>query len=61
MLQECRIFDDANVVTNQPRKCCQLITKLLHILTQGDRLSSGEATGANARSYSLLHPPRSPQ
>ena len=44
MLQECRIFDDATVVTNQPRKCCQLITKLLHILTQGDRLSSGEAT-----------------
>ena len=44
MLQECRIFDDAMIVTNQPRKCCQLITKLLHILTQGDTLSSAEAT-----------------
>jgi coatomer protein complex subunit gamma len=32
------------VVTHQPRKCCQLITKLLHILTQGESFSSGEAT-----------------
>ena len=44
VLQECRIFDDAMIVTNQPRTCCQLITKLLHILTQGDTLSSAEAT-----------------
>jgi coatomer protein complex subunit gamma len=44
VLQECRIFNDANVVTNQPRKCCQLITKLLHIMTQGDMLSTNEST-----------------
>lgn len=34
VLQECRVFHDANVVTQDPRRCCQLITKLLHILTQ---------------------------
>ena len=34
VLQECRVFHDANVVTQDPRRCCQLITKLLHILAQ---------------------------
>ena len=34
VLQECRVFHDANIVTQDPRRCCQLITKLLHILTQ---------------------------
>jgi hypothetical protein len=34
VLQECRVFHDANVVTQNPRLCCQLITKLLHIITQ---------------------------
>ena len=34
VLQECRVFHDSNIVTTNPRLCCQLITKLLHILTQ---------------------------
>lgn len=44
VLQECRVFHDANVVTQNPRLCCQLITKLLHIITQGDQLTSAETT-----------------
>ncbi len=35
VLQECRVFHDANIVTQDPRRCCQVITKLLHLLTQG--------------------------
>lgn len=32
------------MVTKHPRKCCQLITKLLHILTQGEPFTSAETT-----------------
>jgi coatomer protein complex subunit gamma len=31
-------------VTKHPKKCCQLITKLLHILTQGEPFTSTETT-----------------
>lgn len=44
VLQECRVFSDSNVVTNNPKRCCQLITKLLFILTQGETFSSSETT-----------------
>jgi coatomer protein complex subunit gamma len=44
VLQECRVFSDSKVVTDSPRKCSQLITKLLHIVTQGDAMSSSEVT-----------------
>jgi coatomer protein complex subunit gamma len=44
VLQECRVFSDSKVVTESPRKCSQLITKLLHIVTQGDAMSSLEVT-----------------
>lgn len=44
MLQECRCFSDQEVVTNNPRKCATLITKLLHIVTQGEPLSRTEIT-----------------
>ena len=44
VLQECRVFSDSKVVTESPRKCSQLITKLLHIVTQGDMMSSSEVT-----------------
>lgn len=44
MLQETKIFSDANMVTKHPKKCCQLITKLLHILTQGEPFTSAETT-----------------
>ncbi|EWM22302.1 coatomer subunit gamma, partial [Nannochloropsis gaditana] len=44
VLQECRVFHDANIVTQDPRLCCQLITKLLHILSQGEQLTSVETT-----------------
>lgn len=44
VLQECRAFSDSKIVTENPRKCSQLITKLLHIVTQGDAMSSSEVT-----------------
>eukprot|EP00614_Pseudopedinella_elastica_P025042 CAMPEP_0172623630 /NCGR_PEP_ID=MMETSP1068-20121228/130491_1 /TAXON_ID=35684 /ORGANISM="Pseudopedinella elastica, Strain CCMP716" /LENGTH=948 /DNA_ID=CAMNT_0013432273 /DNA_START=44 /DNA_END=2890 /DNA_ORIENTATION=- len=44
VLQECRCFSDQDVVTNNPRLCATLITKLLHIVTQGESLSSNEVT-----------------
>lgn len=44
VLQECRVFSDSKVVTDSPRRCSQLITKLLHIVTQGDSMSSAEVT-----------------
>ena len=42
VLQECRMFHDPNAVKDSPQLCCQLITKLLHILMQGDTFSSEE-------------------
>eukprot|EP00613_Pedinella_sp_CCMP2098_P069013 CAMPEP_0171904352 /NCGR_PEP_ID=MMETSP0993-20121228/4009_1 /TAXON_ID=483369 /ORGANISM="non described non described, Strain CCMP2098" /LENGTH=648 /DNA_ID=CAMNT_0012535189 /DNA_START=108 /DNA_END=2050 /DNA_ORIENTATION=- len=44
VLQECRCFSNQEVVTNNPRLCATLITKLLHIVTQGEALSSTEVT-----------------
>ncbi|CAI5712794.1 unnamed protein product [Hyaloperonospora brassicae] len=44
VLQETKIFSDATTVTRHPKKCCQLITKLLHILTQGEPFTSAETT-----------------
>lgn len=44
VLQECRIFHDAQVVTQNPRRCCQMITKLLFLLVKGESFSSAEVT-----------------
>mmetsp|Transcript_26121 Transcript_26121/g.24956 ORF Transcript_26121/g.24956 Transcript_26121/m.24956 type:complete len:938 (-) Transcript_26121:178-2991(-) len=44
VLQECRVFHDANVVTQNPRKCCLLITKLLFLLVKGESFTSAEIT-----------------
>ena len=44
MLQECRVFHDASVVTQNPRKCYLLITKLLYLLVKGESFSSAEIT-----------------
>jgi len=44
VLQECRVFHDASVVTQNPRKCCLLITKLLFLLVKGESFSSAEVT-----------------
>lgn len=44
VLQESRIFHDASVVTQNPRKCCQMITKLLFLLVKGESFSSAEVT-----------------
>lgn len=44
VLQECRVFHDAAVVTQNPRKCCLLITKLLFLLVKGESFSSAEVT-----------------
>ena len=44
VLQECRIFHDSSAVSASPRRCCTTITKLLHIVAQGEKLSSVEVT-----------------
>ncbi len=44
VLQECKVFHDATVVTQNPRRCCLLITKLLFLLVKGDSFSSAEIT-----------------
>lgn len=44
VLQDSRAFHDAAVVTQNPRKCCTLITKLLFLLIKGDSFSSTEVT-----------------
>jgi len=44
VLQECRIFHDAQVVTQNPRRCCQMITKLLFLLVKGETFSSADVT-----------------
>jgi coatomer protein complex subunit gamma len=44
VLQESRIFHDAAVVTQNPRRCCQMITKLLFLLVRGESFSSAEIT-----------------
>lgn len=41
VLQAVRIFNDPQI---DVKKCCQLITKLLYILGQGDKFTRSEAT-----------------
>jgi coatomer subunit gamma len=44
VLQECRVFHDASVVTQNPRKCAILITKLLFLIVKGESFTSSEVT-----------------
>ncbi len=44
VLQECRKFNDANFVSKRPGECCELLTKLLYLLVQGDTFTPAEAT-----------------
>jgi len=41
LLQEKRIFNESPI---NPRKCCNLITKILYLLGQGETFSKTEAT-----------------
>ncbi|CAH8320237.1 unnamed protein product [Eruca vesicaria subsp. sativa] len=42
VLQEARVFNDSQV---DPRRCSQVITKLLYLLNQGESFTKVEATG----------------
>lgn len=42
VLQEARVFNDSQL---DPRRCSQVITKLLYLLNQGETLTKAEATG----------------
>ncbi|CAM9268477.1 unnamed protein product [Ectocarpus fasciculatus] len=44
VLQECKVFHDQSIVTQNPRRCCLLITKLLFLLVKGDTFTSAEIT-----------------
>ena len=43
VIQECKVFHDSNFVKNHPKRCCQHITKLLYILTQGESLGAQDS------------------
>jgi hypothetical protein len=44
VLQDCRVFHDAGFVRMHPKRCCQLLTKLLWFLSQGETLGQAEST-----------------
>lgn len=44
VLQECRVFHDPSVVTQNPRRCCLLLTKMLILLVKGNTFTSAEIT-----------------
>jgi len=41
VLQDCRCFNDREL---NPRRCCAIITKILWLLSQGDKLTAHETT-----------------
>jgi coatomer protein complex subunit gamma len=43
VLQDCRVFHDANFVRMHPKRCCQQITRLLYFLVQGETFSGPDA------------------
>lgn len=44
VLQGCRAFHEQNVVRQQPERVCDLLTKLLYLLAQGERFTPTEAS-----------------
>lgn len=45
VLQGARVFDNANEVMKDPKKCINLLEQLLYLITvKGEELSSNEAT-----------------
>ena len=42
VLLECRVFHDANYVRMHPKRCCQLIAKLLWFVAQGESMGGPE-------------------
>lgn len=43
VLQECKVFHDANFVKLHPKRCCHQIVKLLYFYVQGETFSSHES------------------
>jgi hypothetical protein len=50
VLQEARCFNDAHV---DPRRCQQVITKLLYLLTQGESFTKVRLGGVSCRAAGL--------
>jgi coatomer protein complex subunit gamma len=44
VLLDCRVFHEHSVVSQNPRKCCLLITKLLFLIVKGESFTSAEVT-----------------
>jgi len=44
VLQEARVFHDPKVVREDPRQCCIVITKIIHLISNGQPLTSVEVT-----------------
>lgn len=53
---ECRVFHDANFVRMHPKRCCQLITRLLWFVAQGENLGGPECS-----EYDCERPPKLPR
>jgi len=41
VLQEARIFEQNQI---NPRKCCEILTKIIYLINQGERITTNEAT-----------------
>lgn len=44
VLQEARMFNDPAIVRTKPRKCAEVLTRLLYLLLRGDKFAGPEAT-----------------
>lgn len=44
VLQQCRAFHDPVMVSRHPRKCCEILTRLLYLMAQGFKLTSSDTT-----------------
>jgi len=44
VLQEARVFHDPKAVREDPRQCCVVITKIIHLIANGHPLTSNEVT-----------------
>jgi coatomer subunit gamma len=43
VLQQCRAFHDPEVVSRHPRRCCEILTRLLYLMAQGFRFTTADS------------------
>lgn len=55
VLQECKVFHDANFVKLHPKRCCHQIVKLLYFYIQGETFSSHESLDVCMLDFNIEH------